>query len=124
MDSLADMKNKMIFEVTADDWWQEFVFWRKVGKHRIAFDYIRVRHQDLEYMQILIAMIAKRKDWGNLVKPADIIRLGGIDVVWTQEVHEEFQRYKRPEEFMIHMAEEVYSLRESKYNVRIKRWIG
>ena len=114
----------MIFEVTADDWWQEFVFWRKVGKHRIAFDYIRVRHQDLEYMQILIAMIAKRKNWGNLVKPGDIIRLGGIDVVWTQEVDEEFQRHKRPEEFMIHMAEEVHSLRESKYNVRIKRWIG
>ena len=105
MDSLADTKNKMIFEVTADDWWQEFVFWRKAGKHRIAFDYIRVQHNDLEYLQILIAMIVKRKDWGTLVKHEDIIRLGGIDVVWSQEVDEEFQRYKRPEEFMIHMAE-------------------
>jgi len=106
VDSLADTKNNMIFEVTPDDWWQEFVFWRKVGKHRIAFDYIRVQQNDLEYLQILIAMIVKRKDWGTLVKPEDIIRLGGIDVVWTQEVDEEFRRYKHPEAFMIHVAEE------------------
>jgi hypothetical protein len=110
MDSLADKYNmnrinKMIFEVTADDWWQEFVFWRKVGKHRIAFDYIRVHHQDLEYMQILFAMIIKRKKYGTIVRPGDIIRLGDIDVVWTQEVDKEFRRYKRPELFMIHVSE-------------------
>jgi hypothetical protein len=72
----------MIFELTADDWWSEFVFWRSHGQKKIAFDYIRV-YQDTEYFEMLVSLIAKRK-YRSGVLPGDIIRLGDIEVRWTQ----------------------------------------
>lgn len=77
----------MIIELTADDWWSEFVFWRSHGQKKIAFDYIRVRHQDIEYFEMLISLIAKRK-YRSGVLPGDIIRLDDIEVRWTQEMED------------------------------------
>jgi len=72
----------MIIELTADDWWKEFVFWRNYGQNKIAFDYLRVQN-DLEYFEMLVALIAKRK-YGSQVKPGDVICLGDIEIMWSQ----------------------------------------
>ena len=72
----------MIIQLTAEDWWSEFVFWRSHGQKKIAFDYLRVQN-DLGYFEMLIAMIAKRK-YGSQIKPGDLIRLGDIEVMWSQ----------------------------------------
>jgi hypothetical protein len=72
----------MIIQLTEDDWWQEFVFWRNHGQKKIAFDYLRVKN-DLEYFEMLIALIAKRK-YGSQVKPGDLICLGEHEIMWSQ----------------------------------------
>jgi hypothetical protein len=72
----------MIVQLTADDWWQEFVFWRNHGQKNIAFDYLRIT-QDPEYFEMLVALIAIRK-YGSQVNPGDLIRLGDIEVMWSQ----------------------------------------
>jgi hypothetical protein len=74
----------MIIQLTADDWWQEFIFWRNHGQKKIAFDYLRTT-QDPEYFDMLVALIAIRK-YGSEVKPGDLICLGDIKVIWSQEV--------------------------------------
>ena len=76
----------MIIQLTAEDWWSEFVFWRSHGQKKIAFDYLRVQN-DLGYFEMLIAMIAKRK-YGSQVKPGDLIRLGDIEVMWSQNIED------------------------------------
>jgi hypothetical protein len=75
---------KMLIELTADDWWREFIFWRNHGQKKIAFDYLRIQ-QDPEYFDMLVALIAVRK-YGSQVKPGDLIRLGDIEIMWSQEV--------------------------------------
>lgn len=72
----------MLIELTSDDWWQEFIFWRNSGQRTIAFDYLRIR-QDHEYFEVLVAMIAIRK-YGSQVRPGDLIRLGDIEIMWSQ----------------------------------------
>jgi len=72
----------MIIQLTAEDWWSEFVFWRRHRQKKIAFDYLRVKN-DLEYFEMLIAMIAKRK-YGSQVKPGDLICLGEHEIMWSQ----------------------------------------
>ena len=79
----------MIIQLTNEDWWQEFVFWRNKGQTTIAFDYLRVRQTDLEYFEVLVAMIGKRK-YGRDVRPGDLICLGDIKVEWTQHLDDEF----------------------------------
>jgi hypothetical protein len=79
----------MIIELTKEDWRDEFVFWRNYGQTKIAFDYLRVRQTDLEYFEILVAMIGKRK-YGRDVNPGDVICLGDIKVEWTQQIDDEF----------------------------------
>jgi hypothetical protein len=74
----------MIIQLTADDWWQEFIFWRNHGQKKIAFDYLRIT-QDPEYFDMLVALIAVRK-YGSQVKPGDLICLGDIRVIWSQKV--------------------------------------
>ena len=76
----------MIIELTSDDWWSEFVFWRSHGQKNIAFDYLRIR-QDPEYFEMLVALIAKRK-YGSQVKPGDVICLGDIEVLWSQNAED------------------------------------
>jgi hypothetical protein len=71
----------MIIELTADDWWKEFVFWRSHRQKRIAFDYLRIK-QDPEYFEMLVALIAVHK-YGSQVKPGDVIRLGHIEIRWS-----------------------------------------
>lgn len=73
----------MIIELTADDWWHEFVFWRSHRQKKIAFNYLRIKQQDPDYFEMLVALIAKRK-YGSHVKPGDLIRLGDIEVMWSQ----------------------------------------
>ena len=76
----------MIVELTADDWWSEFVFWRRHGQKKIAFDYLRV-YQDPEYFKMLVSLIAKRK-YGSQIKPGDLIRLGDIEITWSQNAED------------------------------------
>lgn len=79
----------MLIELTNEDWWKEFVFWRNNGQTKIAFDYLRIRQTDLEYFETLVAMIGKRK-YGRNVNPGDVICLGDIKVEWTQHMEDEF----------------------------------
>lgn len=81
----------MIIELTDEDWWKEFVFWRNYGQNKIAFDYIRVQN-DLEYFKMLVALIAKRK-YGSQVKPGDVICLGDIEVMWSQTAENKLHSY-------------------------------
>ena len=75
----------MIIQLTAEDWWSEFVFWRRHRQEKIAFDYLRVQQNDLEYFEMLVALIAVRK-YGSRVRPGDLIRLGDIEIMWSQAV--------------------------------------
>jgi hypothetical protein len=84
----------MIIQLTPDDWWQEFIFWRNHGQKKIAFDYLRIT-QDPEYFNMLIALIAKRK-YGAQVKPGDFIRLGEIEVQWSQGVEDALHSVRIP----------------------------
>jgi hypothetical protein len=95
----------MIIQLTADDWWQEFVFWRNHGQEKIAFDYLRIT-QDPEYFDMLVALIAVRK-YGSQVNPGDLIRLGEIEVVWSQDVDDKLHSESicRPLRQIFHAAE-------------------
>jgi hypothetical protein len=84
----------MIFELTTKEWWSEFVFWRNHGQKKIAFDYLRIT-QDPEYFDMLVALIAKRK-YGDEVKPGDLICLGEIEVMWSQEVEDALHSVQIP----------------------------
>uniref|UniRef100_A0A6C0CJ05 Uncharacterized protein n=1 Tax=viral metagenome TaxID=1070528 RepID=A0A6C0CJ05_9ZZZZ len=84
----------MIIDLTSNDWWREFVFWRRRGHEKLAFDYLRV-NQDPEYFEILIAMIARRK-YGKKLKIGDCIRLDTIAVKWSWEMEKEFNNPDLP----------------------------
>ena len=95
----------MIIELTADDWWSEFVFWRSHGQKKIAFDYLRVQN-DLEYFEMLVALIAKRK-YGSQIKPCDLIRLGDIEITWSQNAEDTLhsEKISKPLRQIFHATE-------------------
>ena len=78
----------MLITIEPNDIWKEFIYWRKHGQQKIAFDYLR-RESDVEYFEILIAVIAKRR-YGRSLKIGDWIQLGDVTVEWSRELEEEF----------------------------------
>lgn len=70
----------MIINITPQDIWNEFVYYRKIGQSDIAFKHIRRYGQTAEW-EVMVASIAYTK---YKVKVGDIIRIDGtkLEVVW------------------------------------------
>jgi len=81
----------MIVKITAEDIWESFVFYRKVGLHRCAFDCIRPNQTNLEVQSMILGIAAVK------YKPqiGDIIMLNGstIGSVWDTEMDNLFKQF-------------------------------
>jgi ethanolamine ammonia-lyase large subunit len=80
----------MIIKITAEDIWESFVYYRKIGLHRCAFDCIRPNQTDLEVQSMLLGIAAVK------YKPqiGDIIMLNGTTIgsVWDSEMDKVFKQ--------------------------------
>jgi len=78
----------MIITVTAHDIWESFVFYRKLGLHRCAFDCIRSNQTEMEVQSMIVGIAAVK------YKPriGDIIMLSGTTIgsVWDDEMDNVF----------------------------------
>jgi ethanolamine ammonia-lyase large subunit len=81
---------RMIIKITAEDIWESFVYYRKIGLHRCAFDCIRPNQTDLEVQSMLLGIAAVK------YKPqiGDIIMLNGTTIgsVWDSEMDKVFKQ--------------------------------
>ena len=74
----------MLITLEPNDLWKEYVFWRNSGHPKVAFEYIR-REQDVDYFEILMALIVKRR-YGHNVIVGDMVELGDISFTWSQDM--------------------------------------
>jgi hypothetical protein len=81
---------RMILTITADDIWESFVFYRKLGLHRCAFDCIRPNQTNLEVQSMIVGIAAVK------YKPriGDIIMLSETTIgsVWDDEMNNLFSQ--------------------------------
>ena len=80
----------MILRITANDIWDAFVFYRKVGLHDCAFDCIRSNLTNLEVQSMIVGIAAVKYN----PKIGDIIMLNGstIGSVWDSEMDDVFNQ--------------------------------
>jgi hypothetical protein len=80
----------MIIKITAEDIWESFVYYRKVGLHRCAFDCIRPNQSELEVQSMLLGIAAVKYN----PQVGDIIMLAGstIGSVWDSEMDNVFKQ--------------------------------
>lgn len=80
----------MILRITAEDIWDAFVFYRKVGLHDCAFDCIRSNLTNLEVQSMIVGIAAVKYN----PKIGDIIMLNGstIESVWDSEMDDVFSQ--------------------------------
>lgn len=80
----------MILRITAEDIWDAFVFYRKVGLHDCAFDCIRSNLTNLEVQSMIVGIAAVKYN----PKIGDIIMLNGstIETVWDSEMDDVFSQ--------------------------------
>lgn len=79
---------RMYINVTPQDVWREFVFYRKHGKTDLAFEHLR-RTASPTRWETLIAGIAYRQ---YIPRIGDIVVFSGTDlqIVWNEELHQVF----------------------------------
>lgn len=70
----------MIIDITPEDIWNEFVYYRKTGQPDIAFKHIRRYDKTIEW-EVMIASIARHK---YKVKIGDTVRVVGscVNIIW------------------------------------------
>ena len=80
----------MILRITAEDIWDAFVFYRKVGLHDCAFDCIRSNLTNLEVQSMIVGIAAVKYN----PKIGDIIILAEstIESVWDSEMDDVFSQ--------------------------------
>jgi hypothetical protein len=79
----------MIINLTSTDLWNEFIFWRKMGQPRAAFEYIR-RSVNPDDLIMMLALIVKRK-YGDAVTYGDTVTLeNSITFWWDKSIEEAF----------------------------------
>lgn len=80
----------MIVKITANDIWDAFVFYRKVGLHQCAFDCIRSNQTQLEVQSMIVGIAAVKYN----PKIGDIIMLAEstIGSVWDSEMDTVFSQ--------------------------------
>ena len=78
----------MIINITPQDIWNEFVYYRKTGQPDIAFKHIR-RTGGIEEWKAMVLGIAKHK-YNMMV--GDIIRVDGtkLEIIWDDAIDEIF----------------------------------
>jgi len=86
----------MVITITHRDIWEEFVYYRKIGHHRIAFDHLR-RYGSLNEWECIIAALSYRK---HDLKIGDIITMPSVNMtfIWDELFHEIFTRLSPREE--------------------------
>ena len=70
----------MIINVTTNDIWNEFVYWRKARNDTWAFAYIR-RHADVDEWRTLIAGLVKFNH--PEIQPGDIVVTPTDQFMWS-----------------------------------------
>ena len=80
----------MIIDITLTDLWNEFIYWRKNGNPKVAFDYLRREHETPQY-EALLAMVAYRKTGGN-IDVGDTVQLVKYSIFfrWDKELKQAF----------------------------------
>lgn len=80
----------MIVKITAEDIWESFVFYRKIGLHRCAFDCIRPNQSQLEVQSLILGIAAVKYQ----PRIGDIIMLAEstVGTVWDDEMDSVFKR--------------------------------
>jgi hypothetical protein len=83
----------MIIKITLQDIWDQFVYFRKNGLHKIAFTLIR-RYNEHEYTHAILGSIAHRKYNPRF---GDIIMLEGYNLgfVWSQMYQDEYSKLSK-----------------------------
>jgi hypothetical protein len=81
---------RMILRITAEDIWESFVHYRKVGLHRCAFDCIRPNQTQLEVQSMILGIASVKYN----PQIGDIIMLNGstIGSVWDSEMDKVFKQ--------------------------------
>ena len=80
----------MIIKISAEDIWESFVYYRKIGLHRCAFDCIRPNQTELEVQSMMLGIAAVKYN----PQVGDIIMLNGTTVgsVWDSEMDKVFKQ--------------------------------
>jgi hypothetical protein len=81
---------RMIHTITAQDIWESFVYYRKVGLHRCAFDCIRPNQSQLEVQSMILGIASVKYN----PQVGDIIMLTGTTIgsVWDSEMDKVFKK--------------------------------
>lgn len=79
----------MIIKIKLQDIWDQFVYFRKNGRHQVAFSLLR-RNNNEYYTNAILASVAHRKYTPRI---GDIIMLDGstLGMVWSQQFENEYK---------------------------------